>query len=77
MSPAKGSLSVIIRTFKGAVTTWAHNNGHGDFAWLGRFHDHIIRDEQELGRIRDYIRNNPLKWRLDAENPEADPSKGC
>ncbi|MDP2884361.1 MAG: hypothetical protein Q8P51_04990, partial [Ignavibacteria bacterium] len=73
MSPVKGSLSVIIRTFKAAVTTWAHGNGYGDFAWQGRFHDHIIRNEEELHRIREYIRNNPLDWALDNENPENDP----
>jgi len=70
ISPAKGSLSVIIRTFKAAVTTWAHANGHAGFAWQGRFHDHIIRDEDDLYRIRMYIRNNPLKWALDEENPD-------
>jgi len=64
MSPAKGSLSVIIRTFKAAVTTWAHGNGYGGFEWLGRFHDHIIRNEQELKRIREYIRNNPRNWAM-------------
>ena len=73
MSPVKGSLSVIIRTFKAAVTTWAHGNGYGDFAWQGRFHDHIIRNEEELHRIREYIRNNPLDWALDNENSENDP----
>lgn len=70
ISPVKGSLSVIIRTFKAAVTTWARSNGHPEFAWQGRFHDHIIRDEDDLYRIRTYIRNNPLKWALDEENPD-------
>jgi hypothetical protein len=36
ISPVKGSLSVIIRTFKAAVTTWARPNGHPEFAWQGR-----------------------------------------
>jgi REP element-mobilizing transposase RayT len=70
ISPVKGSLSVIIRTFKAAVTTWARTNDHPEFAWQGRFHDHIIRDEDDLYRIRTYIRNNPLKWALDEENPD-------
>jgi REP element-mobilizing transposase RayT len=71
ISPVKGSLSVIIRTFKAAVTTWARANGHPDFAWQGRFHDHIVRDEDDLDRIREYIVNNPLKWALDEENPDS------
>ncbi len=68
LSPRKGSLSVIVRTFKAAVTTWARNNGAKDFAWQSRFHDHIIRDEAELSRIRRYIANNPLQWAIDGKN---------
>jgi REP element-mobilizing transposase RayT len=30
--------------------------------WQERFHDHIIRNEAEYNRIRNYIINNPKKW---------------
>lgn len=70
VSPRKGSLSVIVRTFKAAVTTWARNNGFGYFGWQARFHDHIIRNEADLHRIRTYVANNPLQWAIDEENPE-------
>lgn len=33
-----------------------------------RFHDHVIRNEQELFRIRNYIRNNPINWGNDKFN---------
>lgn len=33
--------------------------------WQSRFHDHIIRDENELYHIRNYIKNNPAKWLLE------------
>jgi REP element-mobilizing transposase RayT len=69
LSPRKESLSVIVRTFKAAVTIWARKNGFEDFAWQSRFHDHIIRNEADLYRIRTYIANNPLQWALDEENP--------
>jgi len=69
ISPQKNSLSVVVRTYKAAVTTWARDNGHEGFAWLGRFHDHIVRNEADLTRIREYIRNNPLQWALVEENP--------
>ncbi len=29
------------------------------------FYDHIVRNEKDLTRIRQYIENNPLKWHLD------------
>jgi putative transposase len=36
--------------------------------WQRSFHDHIIRTEKAYIRIKEYIRNNPLKWQLDVEN---------
>ncbi len=33
------------------------------------YHEHIIRDENDLNRIQKYIDNNPLKWEFDIENP--------
>ncbi|MFA6458719.1 MAG: transposase [Patescibacteria group bacterium] len=35
------------------------------FRWQRSFYDHIIRDEDELNRIRDYIRLNPAHWMKD------------
>jgi putative transposase len=33
--------------------------------WQKSFYDHIIRNEKDLDRIREYICNNPAKWELD------------
>jgi REP element-mobilizing transposase RayT len=30
--------------------------------WQRSYHDHIIRDESDLNRIRKYIRENPIQW---------------
>ena len=38
--------------------------------WQRNYYEHIIRNEDELNKIREYIQNNPLKWDLDKENPE-------
>jgi len=32
-------------------------------------YEHIIRDERELHRTREYIINNPARWESDRENP--------
>jgi putative transposase len=37
--------------------------------WQRNYHDHIIRNMDELARIREYIRNNPLAWEMDDEYP--------
>ncbi len=42
-------------------------------AWQEDYFEHIIRDEDELFRIREYILSNPVRWKLDRENPEAEP----
>ena len=33
--------------------------------WQSRFYEHIIHNETELKRIREYITNNPLNWETD------------
>lgn len=37
--------------------------------WQSRFYDHIIRNEQSLSRIRQYIIDNPENWDDDRNNP--------
>jgi len=38
-------------------------------AWQRNYYEHIIRDEEELNRIRQYVIENPLHWEQDPENP--------
>jgi REP element-mobilizing transposase RayT len=30
--------------------------------WQRGFYDHVVRDEQDLRRIREYIATNPIRW---------------
>ena len=39
--------------------------------WQRNYFEHVIRDETSLGRIREYIANNPQHWELDRENPQS------
>ena len=55
------NLASIIRGFKIGVTRDARKI-HADFMWQTRFHDHIIRNDESLQRIRDYVCNNPTTW---------------
>ncbi len=65
ISPQKGSLGIIIRTFKGAVKRHCNQNGLNNFNWQRNYYEHIIRNETDLFHIRRYIELNPLKWELD------------
>src|SRR3989339_2290841 len=56
------SLGKIIRWYKGRTTFEIHKlNNHLNFEWQPRFYEQIIRDENSLQRIREYIVNNPSK----------------
>lgn len=41
----------------------------GVAVWQNSYHDHIIRDEDDLNIRRQYILTNPSRWQEDAENP--------
>jgi putative transposase len=43
-------------------------NTPGAKTWQPNYYDHVIRDEQEYERIRQYIINNPAKWEHDTLN---------
>lgn len=66
-APQSKNLASIIRGYKSAVTTYARKNNIR-FEWHVRYHDHIIRNEEEFLRISNYIKNNPSKWLDDKFN---------
>ena len=70
--PKSGSLGVIVRSFKSAVTREINmqRGTPGAPVWQRNYYEHVIRDERDLERIREYIVKNPLRWALDVENPE-------
>lgn len=41
----------------------------GESVWQRNYYEHIIRNEEELNRIREYIITNALKWAEDENNP--------
>jgi len=69
--PSYGLLSNIIKSSKRESTICIRKYLKDyDFQWQRSFHDHIIRDEDDLARIRQYIKDNSCKWHLDRNNPE-------
>ena len=65
ISPKPGTLSAMIRSYKSAVTKWCHDNQISNFGWQSRFHDHIIRNQEEFDRIEKYIMENIQNWEAD------------
>jgi REP element-mobilizing transposase RayT len=60
----KNTISSIIGSYKSAVTKHANRLGIEN-GWQTRFHDHIIRNDNEYQKISDYIVNNPNLWNED------------
>ena len=38
--------------------------------WQRNYYERVIRNDDELCHIREYIANNPLRWAVDVENPD-------
>jgi REP element-mobilizing transposase RayT len=67
ISPRKNSLAVVIRGVKSSITHYANENNI-PFAWQTRFHDRIIRNQDEFDKISDYIEKNVVNWQNDMGN---------
>lgn len=65
-SPKVSSLAAIVRSYKSAVTTWAHEQSL-KFEWQPRFHERIIRGKNSLANIWRYVQENPMNWAKDTE----------
>jgi REP element-mobilizing transposase RayT len=69
--PVAGSIPTIIRSFKSAVTKRINDsrNTSGMPVWQRNYYEHIIRNDESLNHIRQYIADNPANWETDNENP--------
>jgi REP element-mobilizing transposase RayT len=67
-----GTVGRIFQAFK-SITTHEYTNGVKQHGWLPfpgklwqrNYWEHIVRNESELSRIRDYVKNNPVQWESD------------
>ena len=71
--PTKRSLGAFVGGFKSAITKRI-----GELrglprtpVWQRNYYEHVIRNEESLHRIREYILDNPTRWEFDRENPLA------
>lgn len=66
----KPTLGQIEAYFKYQTTKEVNNlqNSQGKQLWQRNYYEHVIRNDEDLNQIREYIIYNPLKWNLDEEN---------
>ena len=63
-----GSVGAIVGSFKSAVTKRIGREIKSTSIWQRNYYEHVIRDERDLNRIREYIQSNPANWEGDREN---------
>jgi putative transposase len=70
------SLPEVVHRFKTLTTKHyidkVKKSGWTPFAgrlWQRNYFEHIVRGEESLNRIRQYILDNPARWEFDRENP--------
>ena len=71
------SLPDVVHRFK-TMTTKRYTDGvkqsgwapYPGKLWQRNYYEHIIRNEQELNKIREYIVNNPFNWQSDENYSE-------
>ena len=66
------TLGEIVRNFKArCARAWRREQEDCRLSslWQRGYYEHVIRNEADLTRVREYIANNPLRWALDRENP--------
>jgi REP element-mobilizing transposase RayT len=76
------SLADVVHRFKTMTTKryadGVKQNGWPAFAgrlWQRNYYERVIRNEDELNEIRQYITDNPAKWYTDEENPNEETSR--
>ena len=67
-SPSK-TIGSIVRGFKIGVTKWFRENGVTGNVWQRNYYEHVIRNEESLSRIRQYIHENPMRWDVRPREP--------
>lgn len=65
------TLGAIMRAFKSisAISVNRMIARSGRPVWQRNYYEHIIRSEDDLAAVRQYIADNPMKWEHDKENP--------
>ena len=65
--PTRPTIGDIICAYKSITTKLCNKNDNitGRKIWHTRYHDHIIRNQEDYQRIWQYIDENPAKWSED------------
>ncbi len=73
--PVSNSVPTIVRMFKSVTTKKINEIRELPYTpvWQRNYYEHVIRDEEALNKIREYIVHNPARWEYDMENTVGKP----
>ena len=68
--PTSYSIPAIVRGYKSTVTKQIHelDRNFTEPIWQKNYFESMIRNEEQLENVREYIRNNPKNWANDELN---------
>ena len=78
MGDDHGNLGRVVGAFK-SLAVYRYNQGvasegwprYNGKLWQRNYYEHVIRNEESLNQIREYIMGNPGRWLDDPEHPQA------
>ena len=56
----------VLARFVGTLKRFC-NKEYGENIWQSRYHDHVVRNQQDYDEIWQYIENNPAQWAIDKD----------
>ena len=68
LAPTRGAVGASLGTIVGSLKSASarrinqYRGTPGAPVWQRNYHERIIREEEELQQIREYILTNPLRW---------------
>ncbi|HLG93855.1 MAG TPA: transposase [candidate division Zixibacteria bacterium] len=73
--PVSNSIPTIVRMFKATTTKRINEMRELPYApvWQRNYYEHVIRDEESLNKIREYIIHYLARWEYDLENAAGKP----
>jgi putative transposase len=76
--PRRRSLAAFIGGFKSACTRSVNEFGctSGIPLWQRNYYEHVIRNENSLNALREYIQANPSQWAIDPDNLDCSRQEG-
>ena len=71
--PTRHGLPEVVRAFKTFSSRRINEQRQtpGEKVWQRNYWERVIRNDEELRHIREYIQNNPAQWALDRLHPQS------